>query len=80
MQCQSCHARLDHDPRQTEVSDYGTVHHHYRCRNDECDADGGMIITSDGQITQRIGTAVEVAGQAQPTDQTQRVAVGGDAQ
>jgi hypothetical protein len=57
--CQQCGATLRHRPGATEISEYGTVHHHYRCPTATCSADGGTIVTSDGEVTQRVGPAVD---------------------
>lgn len=59
MNCQHCGATLRHRPGATTVSEHGTVHHHYRCPDGRCPVDGGMIVTSDGEVTRRAGPATD---------------------
>jgi len=59
MNCQRCGATLTHRPGATEITEYGTVHHHYHCTAADCPADGGTIVTSDGEVTRRVGPAVD---------------------
>jgi hypothetical protein len=59
MNCQHCGATLAHRPGATTVSEHGTVHHHYRCPAAGCPVDGGMIVTSDGEVTRRAGPATD---------------------
>jgi hypothetical protein len=50
--CSGCGAPLVHDPRQTDQRESGVLIHHYRCPSCE---DGGSVVTSDGEVTQRHG-------------------------
>jgi hypothetical protein len=59
MNCQHCGATLRHRPGATTVSEYGTVRHHYRCPDAACPVDGGAVITSDGEVTRRVGPATD---------------------
>jgi len=59
MNCQHCGATLRHRPGATTVSEHGTVRHHYRCPAADCPVDGGTIVTSDGEVTQRVGPATD---------------------
>jgi hypothetical protein len=59
MNCQHCGATLAHRAGATSVSEYGTVNHHYRCPAAHCPVDGGMVVTSDGEVTRRVGPATD---------------------
>lgn len=59
--CVRCGATLVHDPHATTCSEYGTIHHSYQCPAETCPATGGTVITCDGEVTRRIGAAVDPA-------------------
>lgn len=58
-ECELCGGELAHQPRQTETTAIGTVHLHYRCETDDCAADGGTLLVRDGEITRRLGAALD---------------------
>lgn len=72
MICAQCDAVLRHQPNATFISEYGTVHHHYRCPAGDCSAEAGTVITSDGEITRKVGPATNPAHGLLGTDRSQQ--------
>lgn len=61
--CVRCGSQLDHvDTDGGPRPDSETTHHHYRCPDDGCLADGGtVVVAADGTIQRTVGPAVDAA-------------------